>query len=60
MSVGIWQLVLIIMLVLILFGAGKLPQVMGEIGAGLKKFKDGMNGNLDSQKQNNDSPKDLN
>lgn len=48
------------MLVLILFGAGKLPQVMGEIGAGLKKFKDGMNGNLDSQKQNNDSPKDLN
>lgn len=44
MSIGIWQLVLIIILVLILFGAGKLPHVMGEIGKGIKNFKQGLNG----------------
>ncbi len=42
MSIGIWQLVLIIILVLILFGAGKLPVVMGEIGKGIRNFKRGL------------------
>ena len=44
MSIGIWQLVLIIILVLILFGAGKLPHVMGEIGKGMRNFKKGISG----------------
>jgi len=51
MSIGIWQLILIIVLVLILFGAGKLPHVMGEIGKGVKNFKKGLNGDLDEEKK---------
>ena len=39
MSVGIWQIVLILFVVLILFGAGKLPQVMDDLGKGMKAFK---------------------
>ena len=31
MSIGIWQIVLILVIVLILFGAGKLPRVMGDV-----------------------------
>lgn len=42
MSVGIWQLVLILLVVLILFGAGRLPRVMGDIGKGIKSLKDGL------------------
>lgn len=42
MSIGIWQIVLILLLVLILFGAGKLPRVMGDIAKGIKTFKSGM------------------
>jgi sec-independent protein translocase protein TatA len=39
MSIGIWQLILILILVLLFFGAGKLPKVMAEIGKGLKNLK---------------------
>jgi sec-independent protein translocase protein TatA len=42
MSIGIWQVVLILGIVLILFGAGKLPQVMGDVAAGVKNFKKGI------------------
>jgi|TARA_Y100000389_G_scaffold114134_1_gene111297 sec-independent protein translocase protein TatA len=39
MSIGIWQLILILVLVLLFFGTGKLPKVMSEIGKGLKSLK---------------------
>ena len=42
MSIGIWQVVLILMIVLIIFGAGKLPQVMGDVAKGVKSFKAGL------------------
>ena len=42
MSIGIWQIILVLVLVLVLFGAGKLPRVMGDLGKGLHNFKDGL------------------
>lgn len=36
-----WGILLVV--VLIFFGAGKLPQVFGQLGKGVKSFKDGMN-----------------
>ena len=42
MSIGIWQVVLILLIVLILFGAGKLPKVMGDVAKGVKNFKAGL------------------
>jgi sec-independent protein translocase protein TatA len=42
MSIGIWQVVLILAIVLIIFGAGKLPQVMGDVAKGVKSFKSGL------------------
>jgi sec-independent protein translocase protein TatA len=42
MSIGIWQVVLILLIVLILFGAGKLPKVMGDVAKGIKSFKAGL------------------
>jgi sec-independent protein translocase protein TatA len=39
MSVGIWQLLLIFLIILLLFGAGRLPQVMKDLGQGIKNFK---------------------
>ena len=42
MSIGIWQIVLILAIVLILFGAGKIPRVMGDVAKGIKSFKSGM------------------
>ena len=42
MSIGIWQVILILAVVLIIFGAGKLPNVMGDLAKGVKNFKSGL------------------
>ena len=39
MSLGIWELMLILAIVFVLFGAGKLPQVMNDLGKGIKNLK---------------------
>jgi sec-independent protein translocase protein TatA len=36
------ELALIALIVMIIFGAGKLPGVLGDLGKGMKAFKDGM------------------
>ena len=52
MSIGIWQVVLILVIVLILFGAGKLPKVMGDVAKGVKNFKSGMKETDDDTDEN--------
>jgi len=52
MSVGVWQLVLTLFMILILFGAGKLPQVMSDIGKGLKGLKNGLRSEDEGQDPN--------
>lgn len=42
MSIGMGELLLILVIVFVLFGAGKLPQVMGDIGKGIKSLKKGL------------------
>lgn len=44
MSIGFWQILIVLLLVLVLFGAGKLPKVMGDLGKGMRNFKDGLKG----------------
>lgn len=39
MSIGIWQLILIFLIILLLFGSGKLPKVMNDIASGIKNMK---------------------
>ncbi len=39
MSIGVRELLLILVIVVILFGVGKLPRVMAELGKGLRAFK---------------------
>lgn len=44
MSFGFKELLLIVLIVLIVFGAGKLPAVMKELGKGIKNFRKGYEG----------------
>lgn len=48
--IGIGQLVLIFAIILVLFGAGKIPSIMKDLGVGMRAFKKGLEGieNLDS------------
>ena len=41
-GLGTTELIIILVLVMIIFGAGKLPQVGGALGKGLRNFKDGV------------------
>lgn len=41
---GHMELIIILAIVLIFFGAGKLPQVLSQMGKGVKAFKDGAKG----------------
>jgi sec-independent protein translocase protein TatA len=58
MGFSIANLVVILLIVLILFGAGKLPKVMGDLGKGLKNFKDGLNAKDEEAKQIADKEND--
>jgi sec-independent protein translocase protein TatA len=39
MSLSLAQLIVILLIILVLFGAGRLPQVMADLGKGMKAFK---------------------
>ena len=43
-GLGLPELMILLVVILIVFGAGKLPKVMGQMGKGVKSFKDGMRG----------------
>ncbi len=45
--IGPWEIGLILVIILIIFGAGKLPQVGGAIGKGLRAFRKGQQGEED-------------
>lgn len=57
MSLGIGELLLVLVIVFVIFGAGKLPQVMNDIGKGVKGLKKGLKNedksdDLESKKSN--------
>ena len=43
-SLGFWEIILIVLVVILLFGGKKIPELMKGLGKGVKSFKDGMNG----------------
>ena len=42
MSIGIWQIAVVVILVVLLFGRGKISSLMGDVAKGIKSFKSGM------------------
>ena len=52
MSIGPWQILLILVIVLIIFGAGKLPRVAGDLAKGIKNFKKGMSDDSEAETAN--------
>ena len=57
MGIGVWQVVLVLVIVLIIFGAGKLPRVMGDVAKGVKNFKAGMKEEVDGASKDDSAPK---
>lgn len=42
MSIGFWQIVIILVVIFLLFGAKRLPTMMGDLAKGIQAFKKGL------------------
>ena len=63
MSIGIWQIAIVVILVVLLFGRGKISSLMGDVAKGIKSFKKGMESDVtddNEQKNISDENKDSN
>ena len=47
---GTWEIILIALVILLIFGGKKIPELMRGLGKGLRSFKDGMNGKDEADK----------
>jgi sec-independent protein translocase protein TatA len=55
MGLSLGHLIVILIIVLVLFGAGKLPSIMGDVARGIKAFKNQM----DDEDKSKDDKKPL-
>ncbi|MCR5352578.1 MAG: twin-arginine translocase TatA/TatE family subunit [Bacteroidales bacterium] len=55
--IGPWQLIILALVVLLLFGGKKIPELMKGIGKGVKSFKEGMNEVEDQIEKSDESSK---
>ncbi|MBQ1201677.1 MAG: twin-arginine translocase TatA/TatE family subunit [Alistipes sp.] len=53
-NIGGTEILLIVLLVLLLFGGTKIPELMRGIGKGVKSFRDGMDGKTDPEDEKKD------
>nr|WP_245406891.1 Sec-independent protein translocase subunit TatA [Orientia tsutsugamushi] len=53
MGISSAQLLIILLIILVLFGAGRLPQVMSDLGKGIKAFKDSLDNDTKKRKKIN-------
>tara|TARA_A100001011_G_C14303127_1_gene841795 strand:+ start:3145 stop:3342 length:198 start_codon:yes stop_codon:yes gene_type:complete len=59
MGISFWQIAIVVVIVVLLFGRGKISSLMGDVAKGIKSFKKGMSDdsstNNDQSKNNSDS-----
>lgn len=57
-SLGFQEILVIALVVLLLFGGKKIPELMRGLGKGVKSFKDGMNGLEDPEEKKEEEKKE--
>ena len=57
MSIGIWQIAIVVILVVLLFGRGKISSLMGDVAKGIKSFKKGMSSDVTEDSDQKDISK---
>ena len=60
MSIGFWQIAIVVILIVLLFGRGKISDLMGDVAKGIKSFKKGMSENPDTDNKNSATDDDNN
>ncbi len=60
MRLGYVEIIALLVLVLLLFAPGRIAKVAGELGQGIKAFKDGLSGSKKESEQVDEEPTDAN
>ena len=60
MSIGFWQIAIVVVLVVLLFGRGKISSLMGDVAKGIKSFKKGMKDPVQDQSDTTSSSEQSN
>ncbi len=58
MGISFWQIAIVVVLVVLLFGRGKISSLMGDVAKGIKSFKKGMSDDTTSNNQEDNSKSD--
>ena len=58
MGISFWQIAIVVVLVVLLFGRGKISSLMGDVAKGIKSFKKGMSDDTPSKNEDNNSNSD--
>ena len=59
MGISFWPIAIVVVLVVLLFGRGKISSLMGDVAKGIKSFKKGMSSDSNDQSKS-DTDKDSN
>ena len=51
MGISFWQIAIVVVLVVLLFGRGKISSLMGDVAKGIKSFKKGMATDVNDEDQ---------
>tara|TARA_B100000674_G_scaffold45347_1_gene31403 strand:+ start:255 stop:443 length:189 start_codon:yes stop_codon:yes gene_type:complete len=60
MSIGFWQIAIVVVLIVLLFGRGKISDLMGDVAKGIKSFKKGISENSDSSNKDTEDKNNSN
>ncbi len=60
MSIGFWQIAIVVVLVVLLFGRGKISDLMGDVAKGIKSFKKGISDNSESSSKDSEDKNNSN
>ena len=58
MGISFWQIAIVVVLVVFLFGRGKISSLMGDVAKGIKSFKKGLSDDNSTTKQDDNSKSD--
>ena len=58
MGISFWQIAIVVVLVVLLFGLGKISSLMGDVAKGIKSFKKGMSEDTSTTNQDDNSKSD--
>ena len=60
MTIGFWQIAIVVVLIVLLFGRGKISDLMGDVAKGIKSIKKGISDNTETSNKDTEDKNNSN